>query len=378
MTDNIDEPEAEEVNPPSDTSSSADGKKRKMYVGLDLGTLLSCVVTKLTKPGSDDVPGELIPTVVGYPEDGILAGILPGNSSMLHGEEAMANQLHLRLVHPLSDGVVQDVDATKSFLNYLRDKIDPERKREVLCVVGIPAEADAEAKENLKKSATGAFDGVLFIPEPFLAALGMRDEEQVGNPDYQDPVSNSLFVDIGAGTTDFCIVQGYFPKPEDLMSIPFAGNEVDVILDQAIREAYPEVEVPLSMIRDFKESYSYVGESESGVRVKVPVEGKPRKIEVGKQVGGACNQLLEEVFETIKKVIAVASPESVFSLLQNIVLTGGGSRIRNIDQELQRLLLDDGYEDPEVRISAREVKPFVAIGAMKVAKAAREDQWVRL
>ena len=378
MTDNIDEPEAEEANPPSGTSASADGKKRKMYVGLDLGTLLSCVVTKLTKPGSDDVPGELIPTVVGYPEDGILAGILPGNSSMLHGEEAMANQLHLRLVHPLSDGVVQDVDATKSFLNYLRDKIDPERKREVLCVVGIPAEADAEAKENLKKAATGAFDGVLFIPEPFLAALGMRDEEQVGNPDYQDPVSNSLFVDIGAGTTDFCIVQGYFPKPEDLMSIPFAGNEVDVILDQAIREAYPEVEVPLSMIRDFKESYSYVGESESGVRVKVPVEGKPRKIEVGKQVGGACNQLLEEVFETIKKVIAVASPESVFSLLQNIVLTGGGSRIRNIDQELQRLLLDDGYEDPEVRISAREVKPFVAIGAMKVAKAAREDQWVRL
>lgn len=378
MTDNIDEPEAEDANPPSDASASADGKKRKMYVGLDLGTLLSCVVTKLTKPGSDDVPGELIPTVVGYPEDGILAGILPGNSSMLHGEEAMANQLHLRLVHPLSDGVVQDVDATKSFLNYLREKIDPERKREVLCVVGIPAEADAEAKENLKKAATGAFDGVLFIPEPFLAALGMRDEEQVGNPDYQDPVSNSLFVDIGAGTTDFCIVQGYFPKPEDLMSIPFAGNEVDVILDQAIREAYPEVEVPLSMIRDFKESYSYVGESESGVRVKVPVEGKPRKIEVGKQVGGACNQLLEEVFETIKKVIAVASPESVFSLLQNIVLTGGGSRIRNIDQELQRLLLDDGYEDPEVRISAREVKPFVAIGAMKVAKAAREDQWVRL
>ena len=378
MTDNIDEPEAEEANPPSVASASEDGKKRKMYVGLDLGTLLSCVVTKLTKPGSDDVPGELIPTVVGYPEDGILAGILPGNSSMLHGEEAMANQLHLRLVHPLSDGVVQDVDATKSFLNYLREKIDPERKREVLCVVGIPAEADAEAKENLKKAATGAFDGVLFIPEPFLAALGMRDEEQVGNPDYQDPVSNSLFVDIGAGTTDFCIVQGYFPKPEDLMSIPFAGNEVDVILDQAIREAYPEVEVPLSMIRDFKESYSYVGESESGVRVKVPVEGKPRKIEVGKQVGGACNQLLEEVFETIKKVIALASPESVFSLLQNIVLTGGGSRIRNIDQELQRLLLEDGYEDPEVRISAREVKPFVAIGAMKVAKAAREDQWVRL
>ncbi len=378
MTENIDENDLEESNPLSTASDPSEGKKRKMYVGLDLGTLHSCVVTKLIKPGSDDVAGELFPTVVGYPEDGILAGILPGNSSMLHGDEAISNQLHLRLVHPLGDGVVKDVDAAKSFLNYLREKTDPERKRDVFCVIGIPAVADAEAKENLKKAAKGAFDGVLFIPEPFLAALGMRDEDQLGNPDYQDPVSNSLFVDIGAGTIDFCIVQGYFPKPEDLMSIPFGGNEVDVILDQAIREAYPEVDVPLTMIREFKESFSYVGESESGVRVKVPVEGKPRKIEIGKQVGVACNQLLQEVFETIKKVIAVASPQSVFSLLQNIVLTGGGSRIRNIDQELQRLLLDEGYEDPGVRISTREVKPFVAIGAMKVAKAAREDQWVRL
>ena len=48
----------------------------------------------------------------------------------------------------------------------------------------------------------------------------MRNEEKLNDPDYKDPVSNSLFVDIGAGTTDFCIVQGYFPKQEDLLSIP--------------------------------------------------------------------------------------------------------------------------------------------------------------
>ena len=358
--------------------ASTGEKKRKLHVGLDLGTLQSCFITKLSKPSSDENTGTLIPTVVGYPEDGILSGILPGNSKMLHGDDAIANELHLRLVNPLSDGVVSDLEATQSFLKYLRSKVDPEYKREVLCVIGIPAVADADAKENLKKAAKGAFDGILFIPEPFLAALGMRDEDKLQDPEYRDPVSNSLFVDIGAGTTDFCIVQGYFPKPEDLLSIPFAGNEVDVLLDQAIREEYPEVEVPLSMIRKFKESYSYAGESESGARVKIPVGGKPRKIEIGKQVGESCNQLLQEVFESIKKVMAMASPQSVFSLLQNIILTGGGSRIRNIDQELQRLLADDGYEDPEVTISSREVKPFVAIGALKVAKAARDDQWVRL
>ncbi len=358
-------------------SASSPPSRKKLPIGLDLGTLESCIISKLSKPGSDTHHGILVPTVVGYPEEGILAGILPGNSEMLHGEDALANQLHLRLVNPLSDGVIQDLEAAKSFLGYLRQQIDPEFKGDALCVVGIPAVADEDAKSKLQQAANSVFDGVLLIPEPFLAALGMRDEERLQDADYKDPVSNSLFVDIGAGTTDFCIIQGYFPKPQDLLSIPFGGNEVDVILDQLIRESYPEVNLPISMIRGFKEEYSYVGEPESGVRVKVPVEGKPRKIEIGKQVGEACNRLVDEITESLKQVIASASPQSVFSLLQNIILTGGGSRIRNIDQEIQQRLLDEGYENPEVRISEKDCSPLVAIGALKVAKAAREDQWIR-
>ena len=351
--------------------------KKKLPLGLDLGTLESCILSKLSKPGSDQHHGILVPTVVGYSEEGILAGILPGNSEMLHGQDALDNQLHLRLVNPLSDGVIQDTEAAKSFLGYLREKVDPEFKGDALCVIGIPAVADNEAKNKLQEAARAVFDGVLLIPEPFLAALGMRDEERLQNPDYKDPVSNSLFVDIGAGTTDFCIIQGYFPKPEDLLSIPFGGNEVDVILDQLVREHYPEVNLPISMVRGFKEDHSYVGEPESGVRVKVPVEGKPRKIEIGKQVGEACNRLVDEITESLKQVIASASSQSVFSLLQNIILTGGGSRIRNIDQEIQQRLLDEGFENPEVRLSDKNYAPLVAIGALKVAKAAREDQWVR-
>jgi len=378
MTENSEPPQEPNTKETDVSDDSSSDKKRKLFVGLDLGTLESCVITKLSKPGSGEHQGTWIPSIVGYPEDGILAGILPGNSRMLHGEEALANSLHLRLVNPLSDGVVSDGDAAKSFLAYIREKIDPERKREVYCVIGIPAVADTEAKSRLQEAAKGAFEGILFIPEPFLAALGMRDENRLQDPEYTDPVSNSLFVDIGAGTTDFCIVQGYFPKQEDLLSIPFAGNEVDVLLDKGIREAYPEVDIPLSMSRSFKESYSNVGESESGVRVKVPIDGKPRKIEIGKQIGEACNSLLSEIFESLKVVIGKASPQSVFELLQNIILTGGGSRIRNIDQELQRLLVDDGYEDPDVTISSRENMPFVAIGALKVAKAAREDQWIQV
>ena len=370
ITEDIDIPKDEVVGTPSST-------KKKLPLGLDLGTLESCILSKLSKPGSDQHHGILVPTIVGYPEEGILAGILPGNSEMLHGGDALSNQLHLRLVNPLSDGVIQDLDATKSFLGHLREQVDPEHKGDALCVIGIPSVADEEAKQKLQDAATSVFDGVLLIPEPFLAALGMRDEERLQQSDYKDPVSNSLFVDIGAGTTDFCIIQGYFPKPQDLLSIPFGGNEVDVILDQLVRESYPEVNLPISMIRGFKEEYSYVGDPESGVRVKVPVEGKPRKIEIGKQVGEACNRLVDEITDSLKQVIASASPQSVFSLLQNIILTGGGSRVRNIDQEIQQRLIDEGYENPQVRLSGKDYSPLVAIGALKVAKAAREDQWLR-
>ena len=371
------DPKDESIEHDEDAVDSYESSKKKLPLGLDLGTLESCILSKLSKPGSDQHHGILVPTVVGYPEEGILAGILPGNSEMLHGKDALANQLHLRLVHPLSDGVIQDLSATKSFLSYLREQVDPEQKGEALCVIGIPAVADEEAKNKLLDAAKSVFDGVLLIPEPFLAALGMRDEEKLQDPSYKDPVSNSLFVDIGAGTTDFCIIQGYFPKPQDLLSIPFGGNEVDVILDQLIRESYPEVNLPISMIRGFKEDFSYVGEPESGVRVKVPVEGKPRKIEIGKQVGEACNRLVDEITDSLKQVIASASPQSVFSLLQNIILTGGGSRIKNIDQEIQQRLIEEGYENPEVRLSDKDYSPLVAIGALKVAKAARADQWLR-
>ena len=363
--------------PASNVSDRMVSEKKRLPIGLDLGTLESCILSKLSKPGSNQHHGILVPTVVGYPEEGILAGILPGNSEMLHGHDAIANQLHLRLVNPLSDGVVQDVEATKSFLGYLRAQVDHEFKGDGLCVIGIPAVADEDAKQKLQEAAKSVFDGVLLIPEPFLAALGMRDEERLQEEGYKDPVSNSLFVDIGAGTTDFCIIQGYFPKPQDLLSIPFGGNEVDVILDQLVRESYPEVNLPISMIRGFKEEFSYVGEPESGVRVKVPVEGKPRKIEIGKQVGEACNRLVDEITESLKQVIASASPQSVFSLLQNIILTGGGSRIRNIDQEIQQRLIEEGFENPDVRLSEKNYSPLVAIGALKVAKAAREDQWLR-
>ena len=63
----------------------------------------------------------------------------------------------------------------------------------------------------------------------------------------------------------------------------FGGNEVDVLFDKAIREVYPEVDI-LWHVQIIQGIIFLRKESESGVRVKVPIDGKPRKIEIGKQI----------------------------------------------------------------------------------------------
>ncbi|MFP6854251.1 MAG: rod shape-determining protein [Opitutales bacterium] len=359
-----------------DETSGEDTTSTDFLMGLDLGTYMSCYLTRLPKSGAE-ASATFVPTVVGYAEDGILSGILPGNASVLFGDDAIANELHLRMIRPLNDGVVYDHEAASLFLSNLREQVDPKGEMTVRAVIGIPACSDDAAVENLQKAASGAFDGVLFIPEPFLAALGCRDETKLGKPGYVDPASNSLVIDIGAGTTDYCIIQGYFPRSEDQLSIPFGGDEVDEMLSLAIKEAYPETNLPLSMVRTFKEEFSYVGELESGIRVRAPVAGKPCKLEVGKHIGESCNRLLEEIFQSAQKIIGMASAESVFAMLGNVILSGGGSGIRNIGEELERLLKEEGYENPSVTVIDRDSKPLAALGALKVAQGARPDQWIK-
>ena len=63
---------------------------------------------------------------------------------------------------------------------------------------------------------------------------------------------------------------------------------------------------------------------------------------------------------------------------QNIVVTGGGSRIRGLDTVIQQKLADDGFESPKVKLAGPEYKRFVAVGALKAARSAREDQWQHL
>jgi actin-like ATPase involved in cell morphogenesis len=262
-------------------------KTTVMIVGFDWGTNKSCIQASFAD-SNEPVVSQVVPTVVGYANEGIVENLLPGNAKVLFGAEAIKNRLHLRLVQPMTDGVIDDLSAARDFARHIRSLINPPEDAELRAVIGLPANAERSARENLRQAVAGVFDRVILIPEPFLAALGYRDESCLGDSTYVDPVSNSLFVDIGGGTTDVCLVQGYFPTADDQISIPFAGDKVDALLNEAIKKTYPDCSLSTMTIRDIKEQHSYVGKLEDPIIVNVIVGGKMRKLDLGAQIGEAC------------------------------------------------------------------------------------------
>jgi rod shape-determining protein MreB len=281
-------------------------------------------------------------------------------------------------VAPLRDGVVDDMAAAHDFAGHLGRLLNAPASAEVRAVIGVPASADRSARESITTVFAKGFHKLLLIPEPFLAALGYRDETRLSDSTYLDPVRNSLFVDIGAGTTDVCLVQGRFPTADDQVSAAFAGDDVDNLLHESLRKLYPDVELSLVKVREIKEQHSYVGQSEVAASVGVVVGGKMRRLELGPAVGEACQQLLQNILDLVKTAISRASNDSVAELLQNIILTGGGSRIHNLDTELQRLLAEEGYEKPRVLTVGESYKEYVAKGALVAARQAKQSQWQTL
>src|SRR6478736_7962657 len=264
--------------------------RKRILVGFDLGTNGSCILAGPAE-GKDATVSKVIPTVVGYAREGLVDGIIANNATTLIGEDALNHRLQLRMIAPLEDGIIAHAAPAKDFIQRVRAVVDPTGTAEIRAVIGVPANAGQPAREDIRNCAAGVFDRVLLIPEPFLAALGFRDESRLGQPNYVDPVTNSLFIDIGGGTSDLCLIQGYFPTADDQISLAFAGDAVDKLIEDDLQRTYPNNGLSRATIRQIKEKHSYVGPIRKPIDVKVLIGGKSHTLELGETIGRACNRL---------------------------------------------------------------------------------------
>lgn len=191
---------------------------------------------------------------------------------------------------------------------------------------------------------------------------------------------NSLYVDIGAGSTDVCLVQGHYPTADDQLSAPFAGDAVDQIILDSVVGTYPDSGLTLSRIRDIKEKHSFVLAQDAATPAiaSVMVGGKPRKLDLTSQIGTGCEALLKKTFEMARELIARSDQDSVGELLQNVIVTGGGSLIKGFGVALQADLLEEGFENVHVTVLGEHYKDYVARGALKFASQAKDRLWQTL
>ena len=345
-----------------------------VHAGIDLGTHTTVLAASMDGK-SLGLKNDEITTVVGFPKKGILPGILPNDGEVMFGDEAVEHRLHLDLRWPLHAGQVEDVAVCQQLCSHLRGFVDLLGLHQIWGVVGAPANSSEESQKRVRLAMTGFLDRLLIVPEPFLAAMGLREEDAFRNSDQAvDPTRHSLIVDIGAGTTDFCLVRGYFPTAEDQISVEKAGALVDDRIHYTVRRRYPDLKLSRISVQKIKEKFSHVSGHEREAVVKVYVDGRPRVLDFSEMIQEACDQLLPVVSAGIRQLIQRCDSDSAAAVLRNIIITGGSSRIQGLCARIENDLHRDGYENARCTVPS-DYRGLVANGALKIAESVREDQW---
>jgi rod shape-determining protein MreB len=333
-----------------------------LNVGIDLGTSRSAI-------SASNGERFLVDSFVGWPLDMVARKVL--KRDVLIGHEAVANRTMLDLHRPLERGLLKegsekDVEAVRELLRHLLRLVGVNGKikaSDVRAVVGVPAASLRTNKQYLRNAMKGIVDSLLIVSEPFAVAYGL------------DALLHTMIIDIGAGTTDFCVMKGRYPTEEDQRTLTVAGDSIDSQLLKLIEERYAQANVTVFMVREWKEKHSFVGEPPAPVVVTAPVKGVPTELDITAEMRQACETLLAPVTETMLDLLARVEPEFQERVRNNIILSGGGGLIRGLGDALESSLKAVGGG------SVRTMDDPVFVGSdggLALAQDAPEGDWEKL
>ena len=328
-------------------------------MGIDLGTSSSAII-------ASNGTKSWIESYVGWPKDFIAAKVV--KKPVLFGMEAIKNRLSLDIRKPLEGGVIKEgtekeAESVRELIRHLIELVKPEKTQRVLAVVGVPAESFKVNRMAIRKAVSDFVHSIIVVSEPFAVAYGMN------------LLNNAMIIDIGAGTVDFCIMHGTIPAEEDQRTILTAGDHIDRQLFNLLKEKYPESTFNENMVRQFKESNSFVGNSASPIKVKIPVEGKPTVHTITEEIKKSCESIFPPIIETLQEMIARFDPEYQNKIRNNIVVAGCGSQIRGIKEYLEESMKEYG----PCQITTVADPLFAgASGALTMAQEMPREYWEKL
>jgi len=333
---------------------------KKFYVGIDLGTSRSSVVTSTGKQAT-------VRTCIGFPKDVISMKRL-GREYLL-GDEALENRLALNLIWPLAEGVICDdeqaAEATGRILSHVIEQALPQKKVDdlVYAAIGVPARASLKDKKKILQIIQGIIDKNLIVSEPFAVAYAL------------DSFDESLVVDIGAGTTDLCRMHGSLPDEDDQVTLKTAGNFLDDELMQAILKKYPDVQLTAKIIQGIKEKYGYTADTADPVHVTLSSKGIPGEYDITDILRDSCLKLTDPICKAVQNLIGSFDPDFQERLRNNIIVAGGGSRLKGIDLAIEKSL--EAYGGGNVSC-VQDAEYCGAIGALKMSMEMPEEYWEKI
>ena len=334
-----------------------------LCVGIDLGTSRSSI-------SASNGERHVIDSYVGWPLDMVARKLI--QKPVLVGREALESRSMLDLRRPMERGLIKDgskkdEEAVQEILRHLITQIGLKQRNKtrskVRAVVGVPAEAFRNSKQRLRSAMEGVADSVMLVSEPFAVAYGL------------EALLHALIIDLGAGTADFCVMQGRYPTEEDQRTLPNAGDSIDEQLLSLVREHHPEAQTSIHMVREWKEKWSFVGEAKQPVIVSVPVKGKATELDITAEMRAACESILAPVCETMLDLLTRVEPEYQAKVRNNVILAGGTSLIGGLSQAIEKALTELGGGHATV------VKDPVFAGSdggLAIARDASSSDWEKL
>ena len=239
---------------------------------------------------------------------------------------------NIQAIRPVKDGVIANFDVTAEMMKYFIKRIQKETsffKLKPRLVIGVPAGITQVEKRAVREAAEFAGSGEIYlIDESMAAAIG------AGLP-ISEPNGN-MIIDIGGGTTEIAVIS--MGGVVYSHSSKVGGDTMDENIIQYVKKKYNLLigEKTAEQIKiDIGCAFSDTETENSGKSVKGRdlLTGIPRIIELTNQeVMESLSDTCELIIQSTKNALEDTPPELAADIVdRGIVLSGGGSLLRNLD-----------------------------------------------
>jgi rod shape-determining protein MreB len=258
-------------------------------------------------------------------------------------------------IKPLRDGVIADFEAAEKMLTYFIRKARRGSWRRPRVIVGVPSEITPVERRAVQDSiARAKASQVHLVEEAMAAAVG------AGLPINE--ASGNMIVDIGGGTTDIAVIS--LAGIVYSKSVRVAGNQMDEAIIQYVRRQHNlligertaeqvKVELGVAMPPEPLATMPVKGRDLG--------EGRPKTVMLSNgEVFEALGDTLRSIVQAVRDALERIPPELSADIYdRGIVLTGGGSLLRNLDKRLNK-------ETALPIMTAEEPLASVVLGAGKM------------